>query len=170
MSGSLSADIDRADRWRRAYWLAPVTVMLGSMLTLLPFVATIPILPPFGLMMLIGWRLLRADLFQPWSPLLLGLFDDLISGQPFGSAMFFWTACYLTVDMIDSRLVWRDLWHNWAIGAGAIGITLVGERIVSTPLVANVDIALLLQIVASIALLPLVFRLCAHLGGRGQKT
>ncbi|MBW4332103.1 rod shape-determining protein MreD [Stakelama sp. CBK3Z-3] len=156
--------------WRRARWLAPVTVMIGSAITLIPFVAVVPILPPFGLMMLIGWRLLRPDIFPPWSPLLLGLFDDLLSGQPMGSAMFFWTACFLAVDVIDSRLVWRDLWHNWVIGAGAVAVTLIGGRIVASPIGAHVDTAVLFQIIVSVAMLPFLFRICAHLGGRGRRT
>ena len=170
MSDLRPVPIGTVDKWRRARWLAPVAVMLASLLPLLPFVSSIPILPPLGLMMLMGWRLLRPDIFAPWAPLLLGFFDDLFSGQPMGSAMFLWTMCFLVTDVIDSRLVYRDLWHNWTIGAGAIAFTLIGGRLVATPLNAHVDTVLLFQILISVALLPLIFRICAQLDGRGRRT
>ncbi|MFX5813291.1 hypothetical protein ABTE31_21535, partial [Acinetobacter baumannii] len=64
-----------------------LSVMVGSAVTLWPFIATFPILPPFGLLMLLGWRLTKPDSLRIWAPLPLGLFDDLISGQPLGTAM-----------------------------------------------------------------------------------
>ena len=67
--------------------LPALTVMGASMLTLVPIIATVGLLPPFGLLMLLGWRLTRGEALPIWSPLLLGLFDDLLSGQPTGSAM-----------------------------------------------------------------------------------
>ncbi|WP_430980902.1 rod shape-determining protein MreD [Stakelama marina] len=144
-------------------------MIVASLLNTLPFVATIPILPPFGLMVLMSWRLLRPDVFAPWSPLLLGLFNDLVSGQPLGSGMLLWTLCFLAVDVIDSRLVWRNIWYNWLIAAGAIGFCLSAGRLIATPLGAHVDTALLLQIIVSIALFPAVFRICARLDYRPRK-
>ena len=71
----------------RARWLAPLSIALASLLTLVPVVATVPFLPPFGLMMLLGWRLVRGDAMKVWMPVPLGFFDDMLSGQPLGSAM-----------------------------------------------------------------------------------
>lgn len=147
----------------RAAWLAPASVVVGSMLTLLPFVASVPILPPFGLLMLLGWRLQRADTLKVWAPVPLGLVDDMLSGQPLGSAMLLWTLCFLAIDVLDTRLVWRDFWQDWLIAAGAVGVCLIGGRLAATPFAAHVDTALLLQVVVCVALFPLISRLCARL-------
>ncbi len=145
----------------RAVWLAPLSVMLGSLMTLLPVVAVVPFLPPFGLMVLLGWRMLRGDSMRVWVPVLLGFFDDVVSGQPLGSAMLLWTLCVLAIDVLDTRLVWRDFWQDWLIASGAISFCLIAGRLVAAPFGAHVDTALLLQVLASAALFPLIYRLCA---------
>ncbi len=145
-------------------WLIPVgSVMAGSLLTLLPVIATIAFLPPFGLMMLIGWRLGRPDAMPIWAPLLLGLFDDLFSGQPFGSAMFLWSATAIGLDLLDQRLVSRDFWQDWLLAAGSISGCLIAARLVAAPISAHVDTVLLIQIIVSVMLYPVIARLCAWL-------
>jgi len=150
--------LGRTEERSRAVWLAPLMVVLGSMLTLLPMVATFPFMPPFGLLMLLAWRLHKVEALKVWAPLPLGLFDDLLSGQPLGSAMTFWTLCFIAIDVLDTRLVWRDYWQDWLIASGAIGFCLIAGRIVATPFTAHVDTALLLQIVVTAALFPLFTR------------
>ncbi|MBN8810939.1 MAG: rod shape-determining protein MreD [Sphingomonas sp. 67-41] len=147
----------------RSIWLAPLSVVLGSMTTLLPVVATVPFLPPFGLMMLLAWRLMRGDSMKVWMPVPLGFFDDMLSGQPLGSAMLLWSAAVLMVDVLDTRLVWRDFWQDWLIASGAIAFVLIGGRLVAAPFTAHVDTALLIQILISAALFPVVARFCAWL-------
>lgn len=143
--------------------IAPATVLLGSLATILPFVASMPLLPPFGLLMLLGWRLLRPDVLRIWAALPLGLFDDCISGQPIGSAMLLWTICFFVIDLIDNRLMFRDFWQNWLIAAGSVGFCLIAGRLVASPIGAHVDTLLLLQILVSILLYPLAARLCGWL-------
>ncbi|MES2450990.1 MAG: rod shape-determining protein MreD [Pseudomonadota bacterium] len=143
--------------------LPPASVLLASLATTWPFVATFPFLPPLGLMMLLGWRLTRPDVFRIWAPLPLGFFDDLVSGQPLGSAMLLWTLCFFMIDLIDQRLVFRDFWQDWLIASGAIGFCLIVGRLVAAPIGAHVDTVLLLQIVISTMLFPLVARFCAWL-------
>jgi len=155
--------LGHAEKRPRATWLAPLSVILGSLMTLLPVIAMVPFLPPFGLMMLLGWRLTRGDSMRVWAPVPLGLFDDLVSGQPLGSAMLFWTLCVLAIDVLDTRLVWRDFWQDWLIASGAVGFCLIAGRLVATDFGAHVDTALLLQTVIACALFPLVQRLCAWL-------
>ena len=155
--------LGRSEKKPRAIWLAPLSVMLGSMVTLLPFVATVPLLPPFGLMMLLGWRLVRGDSMKVWTPVLLGLFDDMLSGQPIGSSMCFWTLCVLVIDVLDTRLVWRDFWQDWLIASGAIAFCLIAGRLVAAPFYAHVDTALLFQVLISAALFPVIARFCAWL-------
>ncbi|CAN5384180.1 hypothetical protein BH09PSE4_BH09PSE4_20040 [soil metagenome] len=149
--------------------LPAIMVMAGSLFTILPFVATLPILPPIGLLMLFGWRLQRPDALRVWAPLPLGMFDDLLSGQPFGSAILLWTLCFLVIELIDSRLVWRDFWQDWLIAAGGIAFCLIAGRFVASPLTAHVDTVLLLQIIVSALLFPVAARLCAWINGRRDK-
>lgn len=140
----------------RVYVLPAATVILGSLLTAWPAIVSAPLLPPLGLMMLLGWRLLRADVWPVWAGLPLGLIDDLYSGNPVGTAMFSWTAILITLSLLDLRVVWRSWWLEWLIGALAISFALivggllarVGGLVVLLPMIAP-------QWLLSIALLPL---------------
>jgi len=150
--------------WKRV--LPAASVMLGSLATIWPFVASFPVLPPLGLLMLLGWRLARPEKFRIWAPLPLGFFDDLLSGQPLGNAMLLWTLCFFMIDLIDQRLVFRDFWQDWLIAAGSIAFCLITGRLVATPLGAHVDTVLLVQIMISVMLLPLATRFAVWLDRR----
>jgi rod shape-determining protein MreD len=147
-----------------------LSVVLASSLTLWPIIASLPLLPPFGLLTLLGWRLTRPDSLRIWAPLPLGLFDDLVSGQPLGSAMLFWTLCFFMIDLIDQRVVFRDFWQDWLIAAGAVGFCLILGRLVASPLSAHVDTVMLVQIAVSVLLFPLVARLCAMLDREDEEA
>jgi rod shape-determining protein MreD len=142
------------------------SILAGSLVTLLPIIASVPFLPPFGLLMLLGWRLSRPHTLPVWAAAPLGLFDDLVSGQPLGSATLLWQCCSLMLDLVDTRLIARDYWQDWLLAGGSIALCLVAGRVFATSLSAQVDAALLLQITVSVALFPLVTRLCTALGGR----
>lgn len=105
--------------------LPVASIALGSLLVLLPVIATVPILPPFGLLMIIAWRLLRADLIAPWAGIPLGLVDDLFSGAPLGTAMAGWTIALLIIEAVDQRVLFRDMWQDWAIAAGLVALELL---------------------------------------------
>ena len=140
-------------------WVIPVvSVMAGSLVTIVPFIATFPVLPPFGLMVLLGWRLMRPDSVRIWSPIPFGLFDDLVSGQPLGSAVLLWTLSFLIIDLLDQRLLSRDFWQDWVLAAGAIAFSLIGGRLIATGLEAHVDTLLLFQVIVSVLLYPFVAR------------
>ena len=103
-----------------------ISTMFGSLTPLLlPLVAQAPIVPPLGLMTLLAWRLLRPGYWAVWAPLPLGLFDDLASGQPVGSAMLSWTIAFLAIDMSERSLLWRDYLQDWFVAAAAIAGCLV---------------------------------------------
>ena len=148
---------------RRRSAIAAATVAAASLAPLLPLVATVPILPPFGLLMLLAWRLRNPGILPVWAAAPLGLFDDLFSGQPLGSAMALWTCGLVAIDVIDSRLVWREFRHDWLVAGGAITAFLTGARLAGTPLGAHVDTVMLVQAVVSIALYPLVAAICARI-------
>lgn len=141
-----------------------VSTMLGSLVTMLPIVAQAPILPPFGLMMLLAWRLLRPGLLPVWMPLPLGLFDDLASGQPVGSAMLSWTVTFLIIDASERSLVWRDYLQDWLIAAAAIAGCLVAGFGFALLAGGKAPILVIVpQIIASVLLFPAVARVCARL-------
>jgi rod shape-determining protein MreD len=138
------------------------TTMIGSMATLLPIIASAPLLSPFGLIMLLAWRLRHRTLWPVWIGLPLGLWDDIFSGQPLGSSMLLWTVVMLGLDVIDRRMVWRDFWQDWGLAAAIIALTLLGGLGIANWTGGNTSPTIILpQIIISIALFPLFARICA---------
>jgi rod shape-determining protein MreD len=103
-------------------WLS---TMLASMVTFSPIVASAPVLPPLGFMTLLAWRLLRPTLLPVWAGLPLGLFDDLYSGQPFGSGMVLWSLTMLAMDVIDEKFLWRGFVQDWLTAAALLAAYVV---------------------------------------------
>lgn len=144
---------------RRARALPWATVVAGSLLTVVPVIATAPLFPPLGLVMLLAWRLLARFALRPWAAAPLGMVDDLVSGQPLGSAVFLWSLCFLVIELVEQRLAFRDFWQDWLLAAGAIACTLVGGRLLAAPLGAQVDGAVTAQIAIAVLLFPVAARL-----------
>ena len=140
-----------------------VMVMLGSALTaMLPIVAQSPVLPPVGLLIFLSWRLLRPEIWPIWIGLPLGLFDDLMSGQPLGSAGFLWTMVTLGIEAVNSRLLWRDYWHDWLIAGISVIFCLTGGMLFVWLTGGGGNIVILLpQMLWSILAFPACLRLCA---------
>ncbi|TPG09620.1 rod shape-determining protein MreD [Sphingomonas oligophenolica] len=147
------------------------TVMAGSLVTIVPVVASLPLLPPMGLIILLTWRLLARFSLRPWAGAPLGLFDDVVSGQPIGASMLLWSVVMIGIDLVEQRLIFRDFWQDWLIAAAAIIFCLTVGRLVALPLGAHVDSVLLAQIAMSILLFPLAARLVAWIDRkRGSAT
>ena len=149
-----------ASRARAIPW---ATVMAGSLITIIPVVATIPLLPPFGFVMLLAWRLLARFAFRPWAAAPLGFFDDLVSGQPLGSAVLMWSLAFVAIDMLEQRLAFRDHWQDWLIASGLIAACLLAGRFIAVPMGAHVDTVLLAQILVTILMFPLAARIVAFI-------
>lgn len=141
-----------------------LATMLASLATILPMIATAPLMPPAGFVMLLAWRLLRPELWPVWIGIPLGLFDDIFSGQPIGTAMSLWTLTLLIFDLIDSYVIWRDYWIDWLLAAIAIALYILAGYWFSgmrgSPMELNV---LLPQILLSILVFPLFVRICVRL-------
>lgn len=150
----------------RARALPWLTVIAGSLLTAIPVVATVPLLPPCGLVMLLAWRLLVRYALRPWAAAPLGLFDDLVSGQPLGSAVLLWSICFLLIDLVEQRLVFRDFWQDWLIASGLLAFCLAAGRFVAVPMRAHVDAAMLMQGIAAALLFPIGTRLVAWIDAK----
>lgn len=137
-------------------------VLGGSLLTaIIPVVASLALMPPLGLIMLLTWRLLARFALRPWAAAPLGLADDLVSGQPIGSAVLVWSLCFLAIEMIEQRLVSRDFGQDWLIASGAIAFCLVVGRWIALPIRASVDATLIAQIMVAVMLFPLSARIVA---------
>ena len=79
----------------------------ASLLAALPIVSTSGWYPDFGFLVLIAWRLLRADAWPAWWAAPLGLVNDLFTGHPIGLSVALWTA-------IDARARPRRPAHDVA--------------------------------------------------------
>lgn len=107
-------------------WL---TIMLASLAPSLPFLPSLPLLPPLGFMLLLAWSQVRPGLLPVWAGLPLGAFDDLYSGQPFGSAILLWSLAMMASDFIEARFPWRNFATEWLVAAAFIAAYLVSALI-----------------------------------------
>jgi rod shape-determining protein MreD len=136
-----------------------LSTVAATLLALLPIVASSPLLPDFGFLMLITWRLLRPEIWTPRMALGLGLFADLIVGHPLGQSMLLWTTLFLVFDLIDSRLGFRDYMMDWLIAAGAILFYGVGAWYIALIMGSDVSFRIMVpQIVLSILAYPVAAR------------
>jgi rod shape-determining protein MreD len=134
-----------------AMFTPAATVVAASLLAALPIVSSHGWFPDFGYLVLISWRLLRADPFPAWWAAPLGLVNDLFTGQPIGFSVALWSVTMLALDLIDRRTMWRDYWIEWVLAAVLIAINewlewqvagIVGARVplssIAAPLVISI--------------------------------
>jgi len=107
---------------RCAVIVPAATVVCASLLAALPVVSTSGWFPDFGYLVLISWRVLRADPWPAWWAAPLGLVNDLFTGYPIGFSIALWSATMLALDLIDRRTMWRDYWIEWMLAAVLIAI------------------------------------------------
>lgn len=105
-----------------AAYVPAATVVAASLLAALPIVSSSGWYPDFGYLVLIGWRLLRADPWPAWWAAPLGLVNDLFTGYPIGFSIALWSATMLALDLIDRRTMWRDYWIEWVLAGVLIAI------------------------------------------------
>jgi len=156
--------INRAPSPLRASSVPYVTIMLGSLLPVLLMADLMPLAPSFGFLMLIGWRMVRPGLLPLWAGAPLGAFDDLVSGQPFGSAVLLWSCAMITIELIETRFPWRGFWQDW-FTAGTIAVIywLVTLLVSGAKLSPEMLLAALPQALLSVLLYPIIARLVAGL-------
>jgi rod shape-determining protein MreD len=143
-----------------------LSVMVASALPMmLPTFAAWAWLPPLGLALFLAWRLLHPAQWPVWIGLPLGLWDDLMSGQPVGSAMGLWTLTLLAIDFVDQRTYWRGYWQDWLIAAIAMcSIILVGARLAHPAVALPLLVGLVdLQMLVTILTYPFMVRVAAWL-------
>jgi rod shape-determining protein MreD len=121
-----------------ADYVPAITVVIGSMLALMPIVSATGWWPDLGLLMLLGWRLLRADAWPAWWAAPLGFFNDLIVGNPIGLSVAMWAAIMIAMDILDRRTMWRDYWIEWAIATVFIALSEIAHWRVASLIGAEV--------------------------------
>jgi rod shape-determining protein MreD len=143
-----------------------ISIILASLNPLLPIIATFPSVPPLGFMMLLAWRLMRQDLWPAWVAAPLGLFDDLMSGAPIGSAIALWTVTLIIIDFIDMRLIWRDYQQDWGIASAFVAVYILVSAALAGLTGGAIGLTMLVpQMVISVLFFPLMMRIVAVLDG-----
>lgn len=163
-SDAYGSRINRSHSPLLANFLPWMTIILGSILPIFPIAVGLPMMPPLGLLMLLGWRLVRPGLLPVWAGIPLGLFDDLYNGQPFGFAIFTWSLIMLAIELIETRLPWRAFWQDWfTAGILVLGYLVAGLMLSGGQPSIHALVALLPQLVITILLFPVAARLVAML-------
>ena len=92
----------------------------------------------------------------------LGAWDDLFSGQPFGSAIVLWSAAMLAMEVIDERFLWRGFLGDWLAAAVLIALYLVlGAGFAGIAARYPLPLTIGPQVLASLVLFPAVNSLVA---------
>jgi len=125
-----------------ADYIPAISVVAGSMISLLPIVSSTGWWPDWGLLMLIAWRLLRADAWPAWWAAPLGLANDLILGNPIGLSVALWAAIMIAMDILDRRTMWRDYWIEWAIAVLFIALAELAQWRIAALLGAPVPLSM----------------------------
>jgi len=141
-----------------AAYIPAASVVLASALSTLPIVSVTGWWPNFGFLMLIAWRLLRADPWPAWWAAPLGFANDLLTGAPIGLSVALWSAVMLAMELVDQRTQWRDYWVEWAIATVLIAVDRWSDWQVAGLVGAPVPF---LQIVPAIVISILAFPLAA---------
>lgn len=141
-----------------------ISVLIASLLPMFFISAALPVVPPLGFMMLIAWRLVRPGLMPVWAGFPLGMFDDMFSGQPFGSAIMLWSITLIAIDLIETRFPWRSFAQDWFTAGLILVLYIVAGMLFSggQPTLAAL-IALGPQLVLSVLTFPIIARLVARL-------
>lgn len=158
--------INRAPSPILAFAVPWLLVMFGSLSPTWPIIASAPVVPPFGFLLLVAWQQLRPGLFPVWAGLPLGLFDDLYSGQPFGSAVLLWSTAMIGLDLLEVRFPWRGVLSNWLSASAIIAVYLILAAQISR---AGGGTASLVVILPQVLLAILAYPIAAKLVGMADK-
>lgn len=156
--------INRAPSPLRARSVHYLSIMAGSLVPVLLIADLMPLVPSFGFLMLLGWRMVRPGLLPLWAGAPLGAFDDLVSGQPFGSAILLWSIALIAIELIETRFPWRSFWQDWfTAGAIAVAYWLAALLVSGARLTPELFAVALPQAVLSLLLYPIIARVVASL-------
>ena len=156
--------INRVQSPWRALAVPYVTIMLGSLMPILFVADVMPVVPPLGFLFLLCWRIMRPGLLPLWVGVPLGAFDDLFSGQLFGSAILLWSLTMIALELIETRFPWRGFFQDWFTAGLAIIVYLFAAMLLSgASLTPFLLIAAIPQALLSVLLYPIFARMVAWL-------
>ncbi len=148
----------------RANTVPYISILLGSLLPIWVLADVMPLAPPLGFLVFLTWRVMRPGLLPLWVGVPLGFFDDLFSGQPFGSAIFLWSLTMIALEIIETRFPWRGFWQDWFTAGLAILLYILAAMVISGASITPFMLIMVLpQILMSILLYPLLARMIAWL-------
>ena len=163
-SDAYGSRINRAHSPTLAYCIPLLTVIIGSVLSVVPIASAVPLMPPLGFLALLAWRMVRPGLFPIWAGFPLGMVDDLFSGQPFGSAILLWSLALISVELLEARFPWRGFKQDWLSAVLIITVYLFMSALLSgSPLDWRGFVALGPQLLIAVLLFPIIARQVARL-------
>jgi len=156
--------INRVHSPLRAQVVPYASIMFASALPALFLSGVMPVSPPLGFLVLLGWRMVRPGLLPLWVGLPLGAFDDLFSGQPFGSAILLWSLTMLVLEFLEERFPFRGFWQDWFTAGLALILYLLAAMLASgtAPTIFHLT-ASGPQALLSILLYPIIARMVSTL-------
>lgn len=156
--------INRVHSPWRAMTVPYASILLASLLPILLLADVMPLLPPLGFVMLVCWRIMRPGLLPLWVGAPLGAFDDLFSGQPFGSGVLLWSVTMIALELMETRFPWRGFWQDWFTASLAIVLYIFAAMVVSgANLTPFLFLAMAPQVLLAVLLYPLFARFVAWL-------
>ena len=155
---------DMAMKHARRRYVPVGSTVAAILIVLLPVVLSAPLIPDFGYLFLISWRLLRPEIWTARAALPLGFLDDLVGAHPIGQSMALWTLTFLILDFIESRAVFRDYWLDWILASLLILFHTSGAWLVAKLMGSQAAFEVLWpQIALSILFYPVVARIVVAL-------
>lgn len=156
--------INRAPSPLRARSVPYLSIMAGSLVPVLLIADLMPLAPSCGFLLLLGWRMVRPGLLPQWAGAPLGAFDDLVSGQPFGSAILLWSLAMIAFEVIETRFPWRGFWQDWfTAGVMAVAYWFAALMVSGARLTPEMLAVALPQALLAVLLYPITARLVASL-------
>jgi rod shape-determining protein MreD len=141
----------------RRHYVPLASTLFACLLALLPVVVNAPYVPDLAFLTLISWRLLRPDLWTAKAVLPIGLFNDLVAGHPLGQSMALWTIAVLLLDLVETRVVFRDFWMDWLFAAVLIIFYTAGDWYIGRLMGSATHFSVMLpQLGLSLAAYPLI--------------
>ena len=140
---------------RAMFWPAHSLLLIADLM---------PLAPSFAFLLLLGWRMVRPGLLPLWAGAPLGAFDDLVSGQPFGSAILLWSLAMIAIELIETRFPWRGFWQDWfTAGVIAVSYWFAALLVSGASVTPELLIVALPQALLSVMLYPIIARMVAGL-------
>ena len=123
--------INRVESPWRSKTVPYAAILIGSIIPSMVIADVMPVMPPLGFMIFLCWRLMRPGLMPMWIGVPLGAFDDLFSGQPFGSGILLFSLSMIVLEIIEARFPWRGFWQDWFTAGTAIVVYIIAAMLLS---------------------------------------